>query len=188
MDRTAVEELVQILKSENVPQSDIHTLVQKYQSGEIFDCYKEEYKWIQPQVNEPDYKKTVYPDGSYIIVKAEKIAPRLDYQHEMSPMAIITKRGVKVSKFSPIVNASFKMDYERNPSTNKARILSQYEIYVSSRVSTYSDLESGYWHDWRSPTNAWIAFKITASNGMASNRAWLKGFVDGSGYWVDHKY
>lgn len=178
-------EIEKALLSENVPEEKVEGLIEKLENGELWDSMKEEYRNIKPQIAEDSYKKTIYPDGSFVIDEVIDKTPA----NEKETRAIIRSNSVRIKKNLVLVGASFDMDYERNTLTNQARILSQYNKNVWTFGGTYSNLKSGYWTDWRSPTNAWMSFDINLGIGNigASSLGWIKGYVNGSGHWVEYQ-
>ncbi len=68
-----VQKIISILKENDVPQNKIDILVQKFLNKELWDCFKEEYKHISPQIKRKNFEKTVYPDGSFRIIKIESV-------------------------------------------------------------------------------------------------------------------
>lgn len=179
-----IEKLRQELKDNDVSESDIEGLITKLENGEIFDCYKEEYNNLKPQIINESTEKTIYPDGSYVVTSTIPINTGIQ------PRAVYHSYGAEVKKSTPLVSASFKMDYSRDTTMHKAKVNGMYEIYVSTFFGTYNNLQYGYWPDWMNETHAWISFNFRASNNGAENRAWLKGFVNShsSKPRVEYKY
>lgn len=68
-----VQKIISILKENDVPQNKIDILVQKFLNKELWDCFKEEYKHIPPQIKRKNFEKTIYPDGSFRIIKIESV-------------------------------------------------------------------------------------------------------------------
>lgn len=173
------------LRTENVAEEDIKILIDKLENNELWDSMKEEYQDLKPQIIEDNYTKTIYPDGSFMINETIDKTPI----SEKYKRAIIRTNSVTIKKNLVFVGASFDMDYERNTSTNQARILSQYNKNVWTIGGTYSNLQSGYWSGWRSPTNAWMSFDLKLGIGDigAASLGWIKGYANGSGHWMEYQ-
>lgn len=173
------------LRTENVAEDDIKILIEKLENAELWDSMKEEYQNLKPQIIKDNYTKTIYPDGSFMIGETIDKTP-ISEKYEKT---IIRTNSVTIKKNLIVVGASFDMDYERNTLTNEARILSQYNKNIWVIGATYSNLQSGYWSGWRSPTNAWMSFDLNLGIGNigASTFGWIKGYADGSGHWMEYQ-
>jgi len=171
------------LLMENVPPEKIKTLIKKLEKGELWDSMNANYNNLKPQIESNDYTKTIYPDGSFVINEIIVKNPI----SQISTRSIIKETSVTISKNLGVVGARFDMDYERDTITDKARILSLYNKNIWVIGGSYSNVQTGYWSDWRNPTNAWMSFDLTLGIGPIgmTNMGWIKGYANGSGHWMD---
>lgn len=169
------------LIKDGIDEDTSNKLIDKLKNGEVWDSMKPEFQNLKPQVKTSNYSKTIYPDGSYNIETIEDIP-------NFSPRAIHRVKSRKVSKYMGIVNMSFYVDYERNTSTGKGRITSQYNYNVQIVGGNYSEDTKGYKLGWANPTNAWYAINVQGYNNIFSGRYWIKIFVNGHGDWTSSNY
>ena len=175
-----IEEIEKELRGEGVKEGDIDNLINKLVNGNPWDSMNPMYDDLAPQIQTPNYSKTVYPDGSFKIVEVEEI------QGEYAPYTIWNRKGYKVEASWGIVRISFKVDYERNDLEKLGRITSQYSYEVYTLLGIYEEDTKGYLTGWRNPTNAWYAIKYKATQDAAAKRYFIKIFVDGDGTWTDY--
>lgn len=169
---------------ENVSEEQANKLIVKLKNGEIWDSMKKEFSDIQPQIIDDNYEKTIYPDGSFTIIKSKDITPEVDTK------AINKVRKHEVAVNRGIINSYFCIDYEVNTSTKKAKITSLYNSKVVV-VGGHENLKTGYWNDWRTQTHGWLSFDYNLGIGdiAFSGNCWLKGYVHGNGNtWTDYSY
>lgn len=119
-------EIRAFLQEEDVSYDDQNVLIQKIKDDIPWDCYKKEYRNLQPQVVHEGYEKTVYPDGSFkvdCVEEAEEFVEEFDENDSLadtnsfasiSPMAVLRTTGHKCSRKLGVVNMWFKIDYLRD--------------------------------------------------------------------------
>lgn len=181
------DEVRYMMRKNGITEETIDNLIEKWKKGELWDSLKQEYQNLQPQINTGDYKKTVYPDGS---VSIEQV---IDRTTESPYRSIITTRNVEIIKTAFVINAYFYMDYSRDTVNNTAKIISQSDPQIFGWGITFTDKKSGYWNDWRNPTNAWVSFRVAPNVngdpfGGYGDICWLKGFANGSGHWTEYNF
>lgn len=154
-------EIRAFLQEEDVSYEDQNVLIQKIKDDIPWDCYKKEYRNLQPQIVHEGYEKTVYPDGSFkvdCVEEAEEFVEEFDendsladtnYYAPISPMAVMRTTG---HKFSPVVAGG-----------------------------TYRDDTKGFLKGWKNQTNAWYAINANAVNNWGGGRCYIKTYVNSSG-------
>ncbi len=183
LDET-IEHVILEARKEGVSEEKIEGLVNKLKNGETFDSFKEEFKHIEPQIITEDYRKTIYPDGSFVIETFENIN---DF-NSRAGRAITTKKGLKVRKSTLLIDSGFTMDYKINTSTNKVQVLSVYNVILSVLYGTYKNKKIGYWSDWRSESHGWLSFDAVGYGGGSQGYCWIKSYVTYNKNWMTYNY
>lgn len=182
-NKLSEEDVRKILYKEGTEKEVADNLILKLKRGELWDSFKEEYQFLKPQINTNNFKKTLYPDGSFKIEEIKKL-PTNDLQLRRK---IISEDRVQVYRNWVVVNVYFEMSFLRNTDSGRALITNQtkpvIDIYDISGQGSVLDLDYGYIKEWRNPTYAWVSFYIVAST--LTDQVWLKGFVNGNGYWTE---
>lgn len=185
LDET-IENVILEARKEGVSEEKIEGLVNKLKNGEPFDSYKEEFKDIEPQIVTDNYRKTIYPDGSFVIDTFENV--NINDVNSRVGRAINTKRGLKVRKNTLVVDSGFTMDYQVNTSTKKVKVLSVYNIILSTLGGTYKNKKIGYWNDWRSESHGWLSFDAVGYVGGSQGYCWIKSYVTHNKNWMTYNY
>lgn len=176
-DENNIAKLEDTLLQEGVSKEQTKNLIEKLKNGEEWDCIKEEYADLEPQIARRDYSKTIYPDGSYKIIEINEMPT--------SRTVWLTQEYLVSAKWG-LANLSFKVDYERDDVEKLAKIRSQYAFDVTTFGGTYEEDTKGYLEGWRDKTSAWYAVKFNAFQGIGAKRYYVKVFVDFKGPSIDY--
>lgn len=171
-------EVVKELRQEGVSERDINNLMGKLDNGELWDCMKEEYSDLKPQIETDRYKKTIYPDGSF---KVAEIKPL----NEESKTSIDSQNKYTVRFSLGVVRLSFDIDATRDTSARRARIERQYNKNIYTVAGTYSEDAYGHDYGWKPEAHAWLAINARAKDSWGAVRLWVRGHVDGNRIWTE---
>lgn len=180
------ERIRENLKTEGASDVVIENLINKLKRGELWDSFKKEYTYIKPQIDTPNYKKTVYPDGSMVIT-----GTRNHNEYELRAVSNLHyANGVEIYKNTIIINGYFTINYVRDSANNVAKITYQSRPIINILDITGNnepyDLQYGYDYGWHNPTVAWASFYPMGA--IMGEQCWLRGYVNGYGHWIEAKY
>lgn len=179
-------EIRKMLKNEGSDDKTIDKLILKLKNGELWDSFKPEYKKIKPQIDTPNYKKTVYPDGSMRIVGSITNGISLFKSEDLH-----YENDVQIYHNTIVINAYFTMNYIRDTISGLARIRYQSEPVITiwdigGNGQAY-DVHYDYNKDWKNPSCAWVSF-YPAGSALLGEQCWLRGYCNGNGHWIDYEY
>lgn len=171
-------EVVKELRQEGVSERDINNLMGKLDNGELWDCMKEEYSDLKPQIETDRYKKTIYPDGSFRIVEIKLI-------NGVSKSSINSENKYTVRFSLGVVRLSFDVDISRNETLKKAKIKRQYNKSIYSAIGKYSEDAYGHDYGWKPEAHAWLAIYTNDKNNLRETRLWVRAHVNGNRIWTE---
>lgn len=174
------------LKNEGASDIVIENLINKLKKGEPWDSFKKEYAYIKPQIDTPNYKKTVYPDGSMVIT-----GTRNHNEYELRAVSDLHyANDVQIYKNTIIINGYFTINYVRDSANNMAKITYQSRPIINILDITGNnepyDLQYGYDYGWHNPAVAWTSFYPMGA--IMGEQCWLRGYVNGYGHWIEAEY
>lgn len=171
-------EVVKELRQEGVSERDINNLMGKLDNGELWDCMKEEYSDLKPQIETDRYKKTIYPDGSFRIAEIKLI-------NGVSKSSINSENKYTVRFSLGVVRLSFDVDISRNETLKKAKIKRQYNKSIYSAIGKYSEDAYGHDYGWKPEAHAWLAIYTNDKNNLRETRLWVRAHVNGNRIWTE---
>ncbi|WP_295148410.1 hypothetical protein [uncultured Peptoniphilus sp.] len=171
-------EVVKELKQEGVSERDINNLMEKLDNGELWDCMKDEYRDLRPQIDTDRYKKTIYPDGSF---KVAEIKPL----NEESKTSIDSQNKYTVRFSLGVVRLSFDVDISRNETLKKTKIKRQYNKNIYTAVGKYSEDAYGHDYGWKPEAHAWLAIYAKGKDNLRETRLWVRAHVNGNRIWTE---
>lgn len=172
------DDVVEELRQEGVSERDINNLMEKLDNGELWDCMKEEYSDLKPQIDTDRYKKTIYPDGSFKIAEIKPI-------NGVSIRSIIPENKYTAKLNLGAVRLSFDIDATRDTSARRARIERQYNKNIYTLGGTYSEDAYGHDYGWKPEAHAWLAINASVKDSWGSVRLWVRAHVNGNRIWTE---
>lgn len=172
------DDVVEELRQEGVSERDINNLMEKLDKGELWDCMKEEYSDLKPQIDTDRYKKTIYPDGSFKIAEIKPI-------NGVSIRSMIPENKYTAKLNLGAVRLSFDIDATRDTSARRARIKRQYNKNIYTLGGTYSEDAYGHDYGWKSEAHAWLAINAKVKDNWAGVRLWVRAHVNGNRIWTE---
>lgn len=171
-------EVVKELRQEGVSERDINNLMEKLDNGELWDCMKDEYSDLKPQINTDRYKKTIYPDGSFKIAEIKPI-------NGVSKNSIDSENTYTVRFSLGVVRFSFNVDISRNGTLKKSKIKRQYNKNIYTAIGKYSEDAYGHDYGWKPEAHAWLAIYTSDKNNLRETRLWVRAHVNGNRIWTE---
>ena len=171
-------EVVKELKQEGVSERDINNLMEKLDNGELWDCMKDEYRDLRPQIDTDRYKKTIYPDGSFKIAEIKPI-------NGVSIRSMIPENKYTAKLNLGAVRLSFDIDATRDTSARRARIERQYNKNIYTVAGTYSEDAYGHDYGWKPEAHAWLAIYAKGKDNLRETRLWVRAHVNGNRIWTE---